>query len=572
MAERYTKLLPLPDDQYTPGAPVLIAAGSLLRDNETGKILVQLKFRNISPKEIVALKVSIAASDVTGQTVPGVSEYQYLDLKAGRDAMFGQKQAIVLPDSTTRNVEVSCTSAIFTDGTPWTASPNAKWRPMPKQKRLAEVLKDTSLAEQYRRDTTERSLFLPLRFGDLWLCACGGVNRIGEKQCHACKMEMRRIVEQLNVEGLRQRAAAYERTQSAAKARKRKRTLLISSVAAAVAAVAIAAALLITQVILPASRYRSAIALMDRGDYLEAIDTFRELENYKDAEQKIVELLTILRTEIAPSQGKISVGLCHTVGLKADGTVVVAGYNSDGQCDVSNWSDIVAIAAGDYHTVGLKADGTVVAAGHNHDGQCDVSGWSDIVAIAASESHTVGLKADGTVVAAGYNDDGQCDVSGWSDIVAIVADVNHTIGLKADGTVVAAGYNGDGQCDVSDWSDIVAIAAGVNHTVGLKANGTVIAVGDNPSGECDVSGWSDIVAVSSDWSHTVGLKADGTVVAAGYNDDGQCDVSGWSDIVAIAAGDYHTVGLKADGTVVATGDKTFEQCNVSDWANIGLVK
>ena len=47
-------------------------------------------------------------------------------------------------------------------------------------------------------------------------------------------------------------------------------------------------------------------------------------------------------------------------------------------CDVSDWKDIVAIAAGDVHTVGLKADGMVVAVGWNEYGQYDVSAWKDI--------------------------------------------------------------------------------------------------------------------------------------------------------------------------------------------------
>ena len=57
----------------------------------------------------------------------------------------------------------------------------------------------------------------------------------------------------------------------------------------------------------------------------------------------------------------IAAGGTHTVGLKKDGTVVAVGLNSEGQCDVSEWRDIVMIAAGSYHTVGLKSDGTVVA-------------------------------------------------------------------------------------------------------------------------------------------------------------------------------------------------------------------
>lgn len=67
------------------------------------------------------------------------------------------------------------------------------------------------------------------------------------------------------------------------------------------------------------------------------------------------------------------------MGLRADGTVVAAGWNSYGQCDVEGWRDIVAIAAGCAHTVGLRSDGTVMAAGCNDFGQCDVIGWSNIL-------------------------------------------------------------------------------------------------------------------------------------------------------------------------------------------------
>lgn len=78
---------------------------------------------------------------------------------------------------------------------------------------------------------------------------------------------------------------------------------------------------------------------------------------------------------------------------------------------VSRWPK-AAIAAGSSHTIGLKADGTVAAVGWNAHGQCNVSDWRDIVAVAAGCAHTVGLKSDGTVVAVGDNEYGQCEVSG----------------------------------------------------------------------------------------------------------------------------------------------------------------
>ena len=293
--------------------------------------------------------------------------------------------------------------------------------------------------------------------------------------------------------------------------------------------------------------YVDAEQLQVQEKNVEAALAFYKLSGYKDARERSLALWD----DIA-KRDSISARDDHTVGLKADGTVAAVGYNEDGQCNVSGWTDIVAVAAGGNHTVGLKADGTVAAVGYNEDGQCNVSGWTDIVAVAAGGNHTVGLKADGTVMAVGSNGYGQCDVSGWRDIVAVAAGSSHTVGLKADGTVVAVGNNYRGRCNVSDWTDIVAISAGNRHTVGLKADGTVVAVGWNKYGQCNVSGWTDIVAISAGSDSTVGLKADGTVVAVGDNEYGQCDVSDWTDIVAISVDD-HTVGLKKDGTVVAVG-------------------
>ena len=43
MEERYTRLFSLPENLYSAGAPVMIAAGALLKDNQTGKVLAQLK-------------------------------------------------------------------------------------------------------------------------------------------------------------------------------------------------------------------------------------------------------------------------------------------------------------------------------------------------------------------------------------------------------------------------------------------------------------------------------------------------------------------------------------------------
>ena len=310
-------------------------------------------------------------------------------------------------------------------------------------------------------------------------------------------------------------------------------------------------------------RYNEAEELLAKGEMRKAAIAFGKASGYMDAAERSRELWRKFTVSLSVSN--------NTVGLKSNGTVVAEGSNLNGQCDVSGWTDIVAVSAGDCHTIGLKSDGTVIAVGSNDEGQCNVSEWTDIVAVSAGDMHTVGLKSDGTVVAVGDNHDGQCNVSGWTDIVAISAQSFHTVGIKSDGTVVAVGFNDYGQCNVSEWTNIVAVSADNYHTVGLKSDGTVVAVGDNHDGQCNVSEWTNIVAVYAGTFHTIGLKSDGSVVAVGHNRYGQCDVTRWTDIVAVSACTFYTVGLKSNGTVVAVG-KIDDDNDVFDWRNIWVPK
>ena len=315
--------------------------------------------------------------------------------------------------------------------------------------------------------------------------------------------------------------------------------------------------------------YMEAEQLQAQGNTAEAAIAFGKIAGYKDARERSLALWDTIAVRVP-----LAAGWSHTAALKTDGTVIAVGDNDDGQCDVSDWTDIVAISARSSQTVGLKADGTVVAVGEGSYGtydKCAIFDWTDIVAISAGNDHIVGLKADGTVVATGRNSSGQCNVSDWTDIVAISAGGWYTVGLKADGTVLAVGDNSYGQCGVTDWTGIVAICTGVAETVGLKADGTVVVAYDYNDDLCDLSDWTSVAAISAGLRYAVGLKADGTAVAAGNNDDGQCNVFGWTDIIAISAGYDYAIGLKADGTVVAVGNNEYGQCDVSGWTDIKLL-
>lgn len=331
--------------------------------------------------------------------------------------------------------------------------------------------------------------------------------------------------------------------------------------------------LITTKVIIPNNKYNTALALLNDGNKDSAYNTFAEIKSYKDSDEKMSE---IMKPYFISQKPYIAAGYNYTIGLKNDGTLISAGSNDSGQCDVSDWKDIVAVSAGNRHTVGLKSDGTVVAAGSNNYGECNIEDWKDIKQISAGDLYTVGLKNDGTVIAVGTNDTGQCDVTSWKEIVSISAGFTHTVGLKSDGTVVAVGDNQNGQCDVNKWTEIIAISANDYHTIGLKKDGTVIAAGSNYTGACEINDWKNIAIISTSSTNTVGIKTDGTAVSTNIIDkssldldNGQDNVYNWNNIVAISNhGGHHTVGLKDNGTVVAVGKNDDGQCDVDSWNNI----
>lgn len=110
---------------------------------------------------------------------------------------------------------------------------------------------------------------------------------------------------------------------------------------------------------------------------------------------------------------------------------------------VANWTQIKDIITSFSGIIGLKEDGTVEVAKSSlasmSDGDADVEDWKNIVAIEKGAMRTVGLCADGSVVARGCNNCGQGNVSDWHDVVAIKAHGNLTVGICADGTVVCCG-------------------------------------------------------------------------------------------------------------------------------------
>ncbi len=183
MSERYTKLFSLPKNLYAEGGPVIIEAGVLTLDNNTNRVFVQLKFRNISDKEIKALSVTLKAYYVTGKEASEPVKYQYLDFCSNIDEEFGAKTPILLQDNTVRSFSVHIDEVVYSDDTVGEVNLDYS-ESVPEQHLLCKTdgwNKDT--ASEFKKLTDDKCVYAICEYKDLWFCSCGCANSLVRDKC-----------------------------------------------------------------------------------------------------------------------------------------------------------------------------------------------------------------------------------------------------------------------------------------------------------------------------------------------------------------------------------------------------
>ena len=282
MSERFTRLFALPAALYAEGSPLLLEAGALLRDNENGRLIAQLKLKNLGEKAVQAAKIRLWPQDPAGRPLGEPLVYNYLDQSAGRGDSFGAKNPIPVAEPAARSFRAELEEVSFADGSLWTAPEGALWEPLPPAEPLEKALGDPELAKQYRLRFGEQAVNGPARHRDLWLCACGALNRAEEGLCHACR---RSRDEQLDcdlsalaaardarIEAERAAAQAKARAEKAEKAKAKRKK------AGKIVGITVPAALLIAAAILlgiPGLSAMQAKKAADAGDYIGAVEKYR---------------------------------------------------------------------------------------------------------------------------------------------------------------------------------------------------------------------------------------------------------------------------------------------------------
>lgn len=320
MESRYQEMLRLSKSAHQDGCPVFLEAGALLRDNVSGKMLAQLRLKNLSAHNVVSCKVEVRASAVNGDPLEGVT-YQFMDITIGNDQVFGSKTPIYLPDENTRRIEVIIREVVQEPFRVWTAQSDAV-SVMPAAARLSTVLEDERHIARYAARVGTPCDYVPQLQQGLFLCTCGKVNLAEDGACVKCGRTYEELSKALDPDAIRaeveeqlrieeeqrleaERAAEIARQErekseaEAAEARRvrmeaaRKKSAKIAKIAIPSVIVVVLAIVLTVMVIIPAtengSAYKAAANLLADGAYLDAEQAFLALGDYRDSSDRAKE-------------------------------------------------------------------------------------------------------------------------------------------------------------------------------------------------------------------------------------------------------------------------------------------
>lgn len=308
MTSRFQEVFRLPSQQYIEGSPVIIEAGALQKDEQTGKILAQIKIKNISPNIIVGCKVFIRAFELSGAELQGIDSFSYLDISVARGGDFGTKVPVFLPNDLTRKFSVAVTEVLFNDNTMWKSDP-VEWKSIPKQNRIESVLQNTDLTEEYKIEAGDNAEYYPEISNGLFLCTCGNINMDASSPCFRCHRKYDALMHILDAEKLsnnrkerlekeRQKKEKEEQVAALIEAEKKEKKQGIKK---RIFIVAIPSILLAGVIFFVANRYirpeidriicyHAAIKYMNEKNYNEAEKIFALLGDYKDSEDQVKEV------------------------------------------------------------------------------------------------------------------------------------------------------------------------------------------------------------------------------------------------------------------------------------------
>lgn len=287
----------------------------------------------------------------------------------------------------------------------------------------------------------------------------------------------------------------------------------------------------------------------------------------------------------------VSLGRFHSAILKADGDLLLYGYNLFGQlglgyksfCElikpIPNMNAVKMVSIGGDHSAVVTNDGQLWTFGMNENGQ-----------LGLGDEHDVNIPTK---------------VLGFSNVKMVSIGGDHSAIITYDGQLWTFGYNGYGQLGLGDdddrstptkvpnFSDVKMVSLGGTHSAIITQNGQLFTFGHNVYGQLglgsdttsktldkdtpmEVTGFNNVKMVSLGADHSAIITKDGQLWTFGYNRDGELGlgdktnrstptkVLGFGNVKMISSGEAHTAIITEDGQLWTFGSNFFGELGLGD--------
>ena len=290
MSTGYTIVARNDEMYYVEDAPVILKTFAITKDEQTGKVLLQCKFENLASDKVVSIQVSVKCFSIDMIPQEGVKHFAYMDLYANKHAEFGDTVPVYLPNTETRNVEISLKKIVFSGGQIWQKEGDTRFKKLDFQNTPITAL--APLDEQYKRELETLTNHwighsaLPEEKGIFMRCGCGKVLLKNELRCPLCGIDIEKLLkiqdkdllfkhqEEFNENQLLEQQQKEEEERRKKKRNKKIIKIIIVAVLVAVAALA--------------AGYGILTALYG-DDYDKACDAFKN-EEYEAAQEMFSDI------------------------------------------------------------------------------------------------------------------------------------------------------------------------------------------------------------------------------------------------------------------------------------------
>lgn len=275
--------------RYQKECPLLIVSSAITKDTQTGKVLAQIKFRNIASKRISAVYIQIWGKGIDGGLLDTRDDFVYLDLNVEDYTEFGADTPVYLSDRQVRELIITCKKIVYDDETVWKENIESQFGKLPLKKLVRNEI-DTDAYSELAQELMEEKVDFseisePTTVGKLQICGCGKYY-FEEEECPYCGKNIEWWKKKINENDLlKERKIRVEELQKKEEEERRKneelrrvrsqnkkKYIMEAGFIGGIILICVLVYLMVIQIIIPSQNYHKACEYAENGKYVDAVE------------------------------------------------------------------------------------------------------------------------------------------------------------------------------------------------------------------------------------------------------------------------------------------------------------